>query len=809
MQTGSGETTLTAVLRLRDEMSPQLEKSKSALAGMPVGFDILKKAATKAMAIITGSLILMTKSVMSTADELDKMNRQTGVSVETLQKLAFVAAESGASLQDIGSGMKFLGRSLAAAKNGGQEAIEAFRLLGVGIEELKAPGMTTEKLFMRIADSMQFLSDEQRQEVFKVMGRGAADLIPLLSQGSAAITALGDAAKETGAIMSGEAVKALDSFGDQLTGMGMALKGMWGELLASQTVSLPKIIEGFGVFMVAISDVKGKFVLAFKTVQNALTFAAVVIKATFNAIVDTIQISMAKAVDAIRTPLMLLARGLNKAGLMADETLAKMQVAFDGFGAVAQKSLKDPFANLGVTIKQEYAVAMQAQGEFVDEMKADYKAAVDSVDIFTGRLKQAAALQTDMGRDKAVKQAKTKSDPLDEILAMAKALNIVTTEQKKLNQMADDFAKKSGIRLNAEQMKMLADAAAKGDAAVQQLFEDITKATEADPLKGMQLALWDLTQRTYSFRDAWGKIFEDLRSGFSETFANAIDGTEKFGDGFKKVMKDLKRNLIKMFTDFATNQLFGAAGGLFGSVFGASSPAAPGTGVGQPGTTPGMSGMGGQIGGLASGIGSALGMSGGTFGAVAGLGAAGAALTVSGVSNGNVTQGTMGGALAGMATGAVIGSVIPGIGTVIGGVVGAIVGGLAGFLGSSAKKKKKAREAARKAAAALAAYNEALSKARVVLKGDIRNKLGGGLATEEAAADIGHLFSEDLSADEIMKFGDPAAIAAKEAAVDRQNNINAPITVNATITGSYDAQRLAEDLSYHLQNQMGGAAGGL
>jgi hypothetical protein len=145
------------------------------------------------------------------------------------------------------------------------------------------------------------------------------------------------------------------------------------------------------------------------------------------------------------------------------------------------------------------------------------------------------------------------------------------------------------------------------------------------------------------------------------------------------------------------------------------------------------------------------------------------------------------------------------IGTVVGGAIGAIAGGLAGFFGSSRKKKKKKREQE----AALAAYNAAIAKARMVLKQDIRNKMGGGLATEDAAGDYGRLLSGDLSADEITQFGDPAAIAANAAAVNSQTNVNAPITVNATVSGSYDVQKLAEELSYHLQNQMGGAAGGI
>src|SRR5581483_11132391 len=263
---GIQEQTLTAVLRLRDEMSSALAGPKSALSGLSTTFSTLQAAATKALGVITGGVVLMSKSVIDTAEQLDVLSKQTGVSVESLQKLAFVGQQAGVGLGEIGTSLNQLGRHLADARNGSMQAVESFRLLGVSVDELRDPSTTVESLFLRIADSMQYLNNSQKEEVFKVMGRGAMDLIPLLSQGSAAILALGDAAKDTGAVMSTQAVQGLSEFGRQTEGMGAAIKGMFGELLASQTVSIPAILDGIGQVMKVINGLKSGWVYVFQTI---------------------------------------------------------------------------------------------------------------------------------------------------------------------------------------------------------------------------------------------------------------------------------------------------------------------------------------------------------------------------------------------------------------------------------------------------------------------------------------------------------------------------------------------------------------
>lgn len=292
------------------------------------------------------------------------------------------------------------------------------------------------------------------------------------------------------------------------------------------------------------------------------------------------------------------------------------------------------------------------------------------------------------------------------------------------------------------------------------------------------------------------EMLDGLQNGLTNMFSAILSGGKSVKDAFKNLAKDLKASMLRTISEMLSTNIMKQFAGLF-AMGGTASAAVPTVDARGGG---GAGGNGINVGSITSGVSSALGMSSATLGAVAGLGVAGAALTVGGIQGGNATQSTIGGAMAGAAIGTAI---LPGIGT----AVGAIIGGVAGWIGGSRAKRKAKRKRQEAERRAREAYEAAMQQARVVLKQDIRNRLGGGLATMEAAAEIGQLFSGDLSAEEIQKFGSPEQIAANAGAVNRQTSVNVGgITVNAQVSGSYDVARLAEELSYHLQNQMGAAA---
>lgn len=400
------------------------------------------------------------------------------------------------------------------------------------------------------------------------------------------------------------------------------------------------------------------------------------------------------------------------------------------------------------------------------------------------------------------------SMPTDQFSEKLRDLVSIANEQRKIIDAAkdskevarargsvDDFETRSGILLSEDTKARLAELGKESHAKLHEALERVRSEAESDPMRGLELALADLTKQSFNFRDAWRGIFADISEGISNAFADSLTGAKKFSAAFRDIGKDLLRSMIKMFVGGMTQSaLGGMAGGLMGLLApGSATPVATLSAGGQQSSNGGV-----NLSSIA-GVSSGLGLSSATMTALGGA-VAGGAIAAGGIQSGNTTQSTVGGAMAGAALGTMI---LPGIGT----AVGLVAGALAGFIGGS-RAKRRARKKRREAEAqALAAHQAAVKKAGMLLKTDIRSRLSGGLATEDAAASVGQLFSEDLSESELNQFGGAAAINAREGEITKQANITNHIQITAEIAGSYDVARLSRDLGYYMANEMHGLLG--
>lgn len=317
------------------------------------------------------------------------------------------------------------------------------------------------------------------------------------------------------------------------------------------------------------------------------------------------------------------------------------------------------------------------------------------------------------------------------------------------------------------------------------------KRQKQDPVGGFNTAIEAYLDDVVNYKEKFVSLFNSMEGAMSSAFQQMMNGGKKFKDVMAGLFNGIKASFFKMVSDIVAKNLMGSI----------------------------LSGGAGGIGGMFSGLGGLLGMGGGAAamapaaqgqmsvssmapaGAAAGglssfiLPVAGAATAISGIKNGNRTQGIIGGALAGSFAGP------------IGALVGGAIGGIASLFGRKRKKKKKRREEAAARAAEEAAAEAMRVQARGLLKTDVRNRLGGGLASIEGAEEVGNLFSGDISNAELDKFGGAANIVARKNQIegfrDASLTVNPNITVN--ISGAapdYDASRLANSLGYLIGQQI-------
>ena len=164
------------------------------------------------------------------------MADKTGMSIEAVQRLTFVAEQSGNTLEQVSGAVSMLQKRLA---EGDDSAVGALRQLGIEHERFMA--MSPDQQFLEVARAVKDIEDPmQRAKVAtELFGRAGTELLPTL------IANVDELARQA-PVMSERATKAFDSIGDSISRLTSKLKVMVGEGLASAMDAYGRLAQGAG-----------------------------------------------------------------------------------------------------------------------------------------------------------------------------------------------------------------------------------------------------------------------------------------------------------------------------------------------------------------------------------------------------------------------------------------------------------------------------------------------------------------------------------------------------------------------------------
>jgi len=151
---------------------------------------------------------------VSYVSEIAKASRVTGIGVEDMSRLAEAAEMTGVPLDAVTRGLGFLYKNISLANQGSEKQIEMFRRQGIGARELAEAEKNPLPILMRLADAFHDnASAVQKAGIGREeFGRGWADLLPMLSRGSAAIREMGDTINGTSKIVTDKAVVSIREY---------------------------------------------------------------------------------------------------------------------------------------------------------------------------------------------------------------------------------------------------------------------------------------------------------------------------------------------------------------------------------------------------------------------------------------------------------------------------------------------------------------------------------------------------------------------------------------------------------------------
>jgi len=239
-------------LSLHDRLTRGLRRAQARLRafGETVG-EIGKKMAMLGTAVLA-PLAASAKEFSSTGDQVAKMAKRTGLSVETLSELKFVASQTGTEFESLEMAFRKMQRSIYDAGRGLATQTDALRDLGLTFKDLD--GLSPERQFKLLADRFAQLPDPTKRAAIAMVlfGRTGTNLLPMFAAGARGIEALQRVARSLGLTMSSEAAKQAEDFTDALDRLWKVIKMGVFEVGGQLALSLTQLITDITAAIVTV-----------------------------------------------------------------------------------------------------------------------------------------------------------------------------------------------------------------------------------------------------------------------------------------------------------------------------------------------------------------------------------------------------------------------------------------------------------------------------------------------------------------------------------------------------------------------------
>ena len=246
----------TAAKNMGDDVDKAGDKAKDGGKKFGDTFKSIGVAAGAAALAVGAALLAVGTAVLDSADELQIMSDATGLSAERLQELQYIGKDVGVELETIAGAQAKLTKSMNAARNGTEAQTEAnaklrkegkpltaeagaqadaFKALGISVTDGNGNLRDAKVVMGEAFDALSKMGNETERDALSMLifGKGAQDLNPLLKLGADGMAAMSEKARESGAVMSNEAVAGLDAFGDTLDQLKMGAMAGFGEWFAT------------------------------------------------------------------------------------------------------------------------------------------------------------------------------------------------------------------------------------------------------------------------------------------------------------------------------------------------------------------------------------------------------------------------------------------------------------------------------------------------------------------------------------------------------------------------------------------------
>ena len=214
------------------------------------------KGLSTAAGVASAGMVAMAVSAGKTADDLLTMSRNTGFSVEELQKLKYASDLIDVSYEDMTGSITKLTKSMSSEN-------AAFAALGVSIRNEDGTMRDAVDVWYDALEALGKVENETERDALamQVFGKSAMEMSGIVDDGGAALKALGDEAEATGTILGRDAVENAGKFNDGLDRLKATAQQSFlsaGAALADSLLPmLEKLVQAVGKVLTWFGNLDG------------------------------------------------------------------------------------------------------------------------------------------------------------------------------------------------------------------------------------------------------------------------------------------------------------------------------------------------------------------------------------------------------------------------------------------------------------------------------------------------------------------------------------------------------------------------
>lgn len=215
-----------------EKVQTSLKKLEGSTASVAKAFAVLPSL------LSAGAIIAYGKAMFEAADAIGDAAARSGIAVESLSRLKFIAEQSDVEFTSLTTGIKAFQKGLSEASSGSASAIQSFARIGVEVDKIR--NLPLEQQLSAIAAGFQNVRNpaDQTRIAMELFGKAGNELVPFLQQGPEGLANLANEADRLGITLNGSTIGAIGAADQALKKLKATVNGFFQRALGDVALAI-------------------------------------------------------------------------------------------------------------------------------------------------------------------------------------------------------------------------------------------------------------------------------------------------------------------------------------------------------------------------------------------------------------------------------------------------------------------------------------------------------------------------------------------------------------------------------------------